>query len=127
MKTKMLILTLVAVALPGLTAAGDHPGARHGGPPMDELTETLQLDAYQAQQMEQILLEQREKRMALMQEHHEGMREDMRALHDETVSRLRTILGKDQVNQFVELMESKFRGRGGRGQRGERPPRDVDG
>ena len=88
-----------------------------GGPPMEPLIEALQLDESQTEQVEQILREQHDKRMALRRSQSENWRTDMREIHEETIARLRTVLSEDQVNEFIEFTKSRRKARHGGGYR----------
>jgi hypothetical protein len=81
----------------------------HGGrrpPPPAVMAHALGLDAAQAPQFVQILEDQRAKHRALQAQaeaDHAAMRQKMDALHEETRTRLRSVLNADQLALFEQL------------------------
>ena len=102
-KTVLVLLSVISLALTSYTWAG----AAQRGPAQQRLTETLNLDQQQANQVAQILREQREKRQTLRDTLHTQRRADMQALQQETIERLRPVLSAEQLQKFLQLSEAR--------------------
>lgn len=104
-----LSLCLMLAGLAPAHAGHDHDGDRDRGARM---AEELGLDAAKAEQVRTILREQGEKRHALWKESGDkaAAMEKMRALHEETKTRLATVLNAEQLAR----MEEHFKDRHGR-------------
>lgn len=114
------ILVIVAALLAMGTAVADGP--RHaGGPDIEQLTTLLELDAYQAQEVERIMTAHREAAKARRDEFRaagerpdretvQAHRQEMRA---SLQAELATVLSADQLAKLDALHEM----------RGKRPPR----
>lgn len=123
MKKTLLMLCSVA-ALACASASWARPP--HDGPSRERLQETLNLDQRQAEQVSQILQEQRAKRKALREAQRTQMRTSMQTLQQETIERLRPILSPEQLQQFLQLRERRGR-HGSRDNDEERAPRERRG
>jgi Spy/CpxP family protein refolding chaperone len=82
---------------------------------LSHLTEELALSDDQANQIRPLLEAQAEKRQKLFSESSSGgdrraMREQMRAIHEETDRQIESILTPEQVEQFQELRK-RMRGK----------------
>jgi hypothetical protein len=126
--------TLIVCALLGATSASAQPPEgppRHGGPgDIDRLAVLLDLDAYQKDQVQRILNEQREQLQAQRKAHEEsGERPSFEEMHaareqayNDTLTKLQSVLTELQITKFKLLTERPAGGPGGR--RGPRPPGD---
>ncbi|MBM3224027.1 MAG: hypothetical protein FJZ47_09525 [Candidatus Tectomicrobia bacterium] len=103
---KKTVITLLSVLTLSM-AGGAWARSPHGGARLERLTEALQLEPQQVQQVTQVLQEQRDKRETLRDTLHEQMRADMQAVHQETVERLRPILSAEQLQKFLQLSEAR--------------------
>ena len=102
---KALIVLLSLVTL-GLTHQALAKGPQREAF-MEQLTEALNLDQSQVGPFEQILQEQRDKRQALWKSQREQMRTQMRAIHDETTTRLRSVLSEEQLQTFLDMIQAR--------------------
>jgi len=102
-KAMVVMLSLVTLGLTHQALARGPQGAHS----MDQLTEALHLDQSQVGPFEQILQEQRDKRQALWKSQREQMRTQMRAIHDETTTRLRSVLSEEQLQTFLDMIEAR--------------------
>jgi Spy/CpxP family protein refolding chaperone len=103
---RLIAYAVLAAALSQPAFAGDKGHERH----MDELTQELQLNPEQAQQVQAIMKEQHEKKRALWDQA-KGDREQARsqadALHEETKARLSKILNADQMAKLDQMHEER--------------------
>ena len=129
------INTFIVCALLGAASASAQPpeGPRHGGPAGDieRLAVLLDLDAYQKDQVQRILNEQREQLQAQRKAREESAErpsfEDMHAAreqaYNDTLTKLQSVLTELQMTKFKLLTERPMGGPGGPGgRRGPRPP-----
>lgn len=101
MKTIIIALSLLILTIAVMTPAmARHP---HGVRATDQLIEYLQLDEEQASQLEQILQEQRDKRKVFF----ETLRLSLQAIREETIDRLRPVLSEEQLDAFIERLETR--------------------
>lgn len=129
------VVTFMVCALLGATSALAQPSGppRHFGEAGDieRLAVLLDLDAYQKDQVERILNEQREQLQAQRKAHEEtGERplfEEIQAVreqaYNDTLTKLQSVLTELQMTKFKLLTERPAGGPGGH--RGPRPPADV--
>jgi hypothetical protein len=130
---KILVATLGLAATAALAQAPaggglEGPGGARGFD-IERLAVLLDLDAYQKQEVERVLTEQREavraERNARETTGERPSIEEMRAFREQaregTITKLQTVLTELQITKFKLLMERPADGRGGR--RG--PPRDA--
>jgi hypothetical protein len=130
------IYTFIVCALIGATPASAQPPEppRHGGPgDIERLAVLLDLDAYQKDQVQRILNEQREQLQAQRKAHEQtGERpsfEELQAVreqaYNDTITKLQGVLTELQVTKFKLLTERPMGGPGGPGgRRGPRAPAD---
>jgi hypothetical protein len=131
------INTLIVCALLGATAASAQPPGppRHFGiaGDIDKLAVLLDLDAYQKDQVQRILNEQREQLRAQREANEQASTrlsfEEVRAARDQaydgTITKLQSVLTELQITKFKLLTERPAGGPGGPGgRRGPRPPED---
>ena len=128
------INTFIVCALLGATSAFAQPpeGPRPGGPgDIERLAILLDLDAYQKDQVQRILNEQREQLQAQRKAHEEtGERPSFEEMHaareqayNDTLTKLQSVLTELQMTKFKLLTERPAFGPGGPGgRRGPRPP-----
>lgn len=130
---------MITVALAAGAASAQPPGPREGPGKIERLTILLDLDAYQANEVERILKEQRQAGAAAREEaraaakasgerpsHAErGARRDQ--LEAETLTKLQAVLTEPQITKFKVLMERPARrGRGPGSPRGANDGRGLD-
>jgi hypothetical protein len=131
------INTLFVCALLGASSAFAQPPEgppRHGGPgDIERLAILLDLDAYQKDQVQRILSEQREQLQAQRKAHEDsGERPPFDEMHaareqayNDTLTKLQSVLTELQMTKFKLLTERPAFGPGGPGgRRGPRPPGD---
>lgn len=126
--TRSLGLAIVAAtaATAGRAAAQERPRGPDPEHRLERLTEVLELTEDQATAVGEILAEQDETRMELWareRDHREQMRDQMRALLDNTEGRLAEVLSEQQMETYrahVREMRHHMRRRGGPG-RPEQP------
>jgi len=114
----MLITLAICLISTILVAKAFSFEGRRGPDPekmLSHLTQELALSDDQANQIRPILEAQAEKRQKLFSESPSGgdrraMREQMRAIHEETDKQIESILTPEQVEQFQELRK-KMRGK----------------
>lgn len=116
---KTLLILLSAIMLASVSPSWARPP--HEGPSVERLMNTLNLDQRQAEQVSQILQEQRDKRETLRDTLHTQMRADMQALHQETVERLRPVLTDEQLQKFIQLGKARRARHEGRALRHTKP------
>ncbi|WP_257385800.1 hypothetical protein [Tahibacter caeni] len=99
-----MLMNAIAVS----NAMGQEPGHGARRPPSPaDMARELGLDAAQVPQFVQIVEDQRVKRRALQEQanaDHAAMRQKMDALHEETRTRLRSVLTADQLARFEQLL-----------------------
>jgi Spy/CpxP family protein refolding chaperone len=118
---QILLITLAICLISTILVANAFSFEGRRGPDpekmLSHLTEELALSDDQANQIRPLLEAQAEKRQKLFSESSSGgdrraMREQMRAIHEETDKQIESILTPEQVEQFQELrkrMRSKKR------------------
>lgn len=103
---RLIAFAVLAAALSQPAFAGDKGHERH----MDKLTQELQLNPEQAQQVQAIMKEQHEKKRALWDQT-KGDREQVRsqadALHEETKTRLAKVLNAEQMAKLDKMHEER--------------------
>ena len=119
-------LTLFATALVVTAGAalGQPPGPPAGGPfAIERLAVLLELDAYQKQEVERVLTEQREARRAAREERAAATeppsREDVQARRvqdrEQLLDKLRNTLSAEQLEKLDIVLDMQPGGRGPRG------------
>jgi hypothetical protein len=118
-KSVFLILPFVAAA-----AVAQPPGPRPGGPmDIERLAILLDLDAYQKNEVERVLKEQRDATLAAREARaaegaeslsFDDMRARRAALEQETLTKLSAVLTEPQMTKFKVLTERPDRARGPR-------------
>lgn len=105
---RILAAATLALSLGALAPAHAH-GRDHGRDYGAELIGELDLDAAKSEQVNTILREQGEKRQAIWKEKgdREAAMEKMRALHEETKTRLATVLDEAQMAKIEERMDKR--------------------
>jgi len=131
------IITWIVWGLLGATAASAQPSGppRHFGiaGDIDKLAVLLDLDAYQKDQVQRILNEQREQLRAEREANEQASTrlsfEEIQAAreqgYNDTITKLQSVLTELQITKFKLLTERPAGGPGGPGgRRGPRPPGD---
>lgn len=145
MRTGILSLVIAgfvtAWAAPAAGQEGEHQEGHHGhagqnpAAHLEHLKETLGLTDAQAVQVEAIVSDAMERHEAIFEGgHDDAAREQMRALHEETLARLSEVLNEEQRAKLEEMhrkmMERHKEGHAGYGDEGhgahERHPGDHD-
>jgi hypothetical protein len=134
LKYLVAVLGMAAVAAsaqpPGPPGGPPHGGPGFGGPPnIERLTILLDLDPYQAGEVQRVLTAQREAMKAERQQHaasgdhqrpsFEEMQARRQQNEDAVVGQLKNVLSDTQITKLKVLMEPPARG--GRGPRGGPP------